>query len=66
MTEYQTHMKNNPNMAKALARARLWARAGNCYMTQIWLDRAQSFATVTPRQIKNIQRLFDKATGGKA
>ena len=65
MTGYQIHMENNPNMARALAMARLWARAGDVYMTQAYLDHAQSFATVTSRQVKNLQKLLDKAQEGK-
>lgn len=66
MTEYQTHMKNNPNMRKALAKARANARGGNVWWAQYWLDRAQSFATVTPRQVKDLQKLLDKAKEEKA
>ncbi len=66
MTEYQIHMKNNLNMRKALAKARANARDGNMWWTQYWLERAQSFATVTPRQVKNIQKLFDAAAKEKS
>lgn len=61
MTEYQAHMKNNPNMRMALGRARAFARSGNTFWAQLWLDRAQSFAYVSPRQVKNLQKLLDKA-----
>ena len=63
MTEYQIHMKNNPNMRMALGRARSFARSGNTFWAQLWLDRAQSFAAVSPRQVKNIQKLLDAARG---
>ena len=53
--------KLNPNKAAALRKARGFARLGHRYMTQLWVDRANSFASVSPRQLANIQRLLDKA-----
>jgi len=51
----------NPNMAMALDRARGFARAGNAVWAQLWLNRAQSFAYVSPRQIVALNKMLNKA-----
>ena len=53
--------RDNPNKAAALRKAREAARSGYGGWAQTWVNRAASFASVSPRQLKNVQRLLDKA-----
>lgn len=45
----------------ALSHARGFAKSGNSVWAQLWVDRANSFYTVSKRQVANVQKLLDKA-----
>jgi hypothetical protein len=63
MTEYHQYRKDNPNTFAALGHARNAARAGQSYMAQYWIDRANSFGQLSARQVANVQKLLDDAIG---
>jgi len=56
-----THAEEIKNRDMALKRARSYARAGNRTWAQIFVDRAQAFAIVSARQVKNVEKLLEKA-----
>lgn len=46
---------------RALRNARKWAKAGNSYMAQNFLDQAASIGYVSERQIKALNKMIEKA-----
>ena len=55
MTDFAQVKKN------ALGMARRWAKQGNTYMAQNFLDQAQAVGYVSERQILYLNKALDKA-----
>jgi hypothetical protein len=45
----------------ALKKARGYAKMGHAHMAQAFIDRANSFAPVSQRQVSNVQKILDKS-----
>lgn len=48
---------------KAMKTAYSFARSGNATWAQLWIERANDFLQVTPKQLAHAQRLLDKSKG---
>lgn len=53
--------RSNPNRDAAMRRAYIYARSGNRRWTQIFIDRANSFASISPAQLKRAQDYLNQA-----